>query len=288
MLAFSKDITDRDYTHPEEEKNAKFKQFMDHHRGLNHERLVYHALEHAKTHLEKSINDFRGEAAKLEPYIQQSFPGAHRFCNHDELILMLRKLINAHNATNNWYKMNGYFQCVVYDSLERFVKFYNRLFRESPEKAKEYGISENAEVDFDEWVTLFFNDLDFLIGLPPRYVHYIFIKRNHEIENHLKSEQDAGTPPEDAVEKANEEFHLEPSAKKILLGQKIDQKDMELFYTSVENPIYEHLYDPHSSESLMDGEPLIGLAFFMAFQFKGLSEVEAESVMNEIGAISRK
>ncbi len=288
MLAFSKDITDRDYTHPEEEKNAKFQQFMESYRHLNHERLVYHALDHAKNYLEQSINDFRGDAEKLEPYIQQAFPSASRFCNHDELILMLRKLINAHNATNNWYKMNGFFLSVVYDSLERFVKFYNRTSRESPEKAREYGITEGSEIDFDDWVALFFNDLDFFIGLSPQYVHYIFIKRNREIEKFLKAEQEAGTTPQEAMEKADEEFHLEPSAKKILLAQKIDQKDLELFYTSVENPIYEHLYDPHSQESLMDGEPLIGLAFFMVFQFKGLSESEADSVINEIGAISKK
>ncbi len=288
MLAFSKDITDREYTHPEEEKNAKFQQFMENYRKLNHERLVYHALEHAKSYLEKSINDFRGDASKLEPYIQQAFPSAHRFSNHDELILMLRKLINAHNATNNWYKMNGFYLSVVYDALERFVKFYNRAHRESPEKAREYGITEGNEIDFDDWVALFFNDLDFMIGISPQYVHYIFMKRNREIEKFLKAEQGAGTSLEDAVQKADEEFHLEPSSRKILQGQKIDQKDLELFYTSVESPIYEHLYDPDSQESLMDGEPLIGLAFFMTFQFKGLSEAEADSVINEIGAISKK
>lgn len=288
MLAFSKDITDRDYTHPEEDKNAKFKQFMDSYRSLNHERLIYHALDHAKTYLEKSINDFRGDSAKLEPYIQQAFPSASRFSNHDDLTLMLRKLINAHNATNNWYKMNGFYQSVVYDAMERFVKIYNRLLRESPDKAAEYGITETTEIDFDDWVGLFFNDLDFLIELIPQHVHFIFMKRNHQIEKSLKEEMNAGTSREQAIEKVDEEFHLEPSAKKIILGQKLDQKDLELFYTSVENPIYEHLYDPNSAESLMDGEPLIGHAFFMAFQFKGLSEAEAESVLNEINQISKK
>lgn len=288
MLAFSKDITDHELEHPEEEKNAKFHQYMEYHRKLDHEKLVYHALEHAKTYLEKSINDLRGDAAKLEPYVAQAFPSSHRFANHDDLMLMLRKLINAHNATNNWYKMNGFFWSVVYDCLERFVKVYNRLHRESPEKAKDYSIIDGMEIDFDDWVGLFFNDLDFLIGQKADYVHFIFMRRNREIESLLQTEQNAGLSREDAVEKIDEEFNLEPSAKKILLGQGLDQKDLELFYTSVENPIYEFLYDPHSQESLLDGEPLIQHAYFLGFQFRGLSLSDAEAMVNELGQISKK
>lgn len=288
MLAFSKDITDHELQHSEEDKNAKFRQYMEYHRKLNHEKMVFHALEHAKAQLEKNINDFRGDAAKLEPYVAQAFPGSHRFSNHDNLMLMLRKLINAHNATNNWYRMNGFYWSVVYDCLENFVRTYNRLHRESPEKAKEYGIIDGMEIDFDDWVGLFFNDLDFLIGQKVNYVHFIFMKRNREIESLLQVEQNAGLSLEDTLEKIEEEYHLEPSAKKILLGQALDQKDLELFYTSVENPIYEFLYDPHSQESLLDGEPLIQHAYFIAFQFRGLSQADAESVINELGQISKK
>ncbi len=287
MLAFAKDITDDDLKHPEEDKNAKLKQYMDYQRKLDHEKLVYHALDHAKTYLEKSINDFRGDSSKLEPYVQQAFPCSSRFASHDDLILMLRKLINAHNATNNWYKMNAFYQSLVYDCLERFVKIYNRLFRENPEKAADYGIAEGVEVDFDDWVGLFFDDLDFMIGRAPQYVHYVFMQRNRKIEQSLQEDQSAGSSLEEAVEKAKEAYNLDPGAVKILLGQSLDQKDLELFYTSVENPIYEYLYDPNSAEGLMDGEPLIGHAYFIAFQFKGLSEAEAEAMMQEIGQISK-
>ncbi len=287
MLAFSKDITDHELQHPEEEKNAQFRQYMDYQRKLNHERLVYHALEHAKTYLETSINDLKGDASRLEPYLSQAFASSHRFANHDELMLMLRKLINAHNATNNWYKMNGFYWSVVYDCLERFIKHYNRLHRETPEKAQAYGIIDGMEIDFDDWVGLFFNDLDFLIGQKVDYVHFIFLKRNRQIESMIETEQKAGLSHEEAVGRADEEFHLEPAAKKILLGEALDQKDLELFYTSVENPIYEFLYDPHSQESLMDGEPLIHHAYLMTFQFKGLTETEAETVVTEIGQISK-
>jgi len=287
MLAFAKDITQTEPSHPEEANNAQLKKYMDYQRKLKHEKLVYHALDHAKAYLEKTINDFRGDAQRLKPYLQQAFPYSHRFADHDLLMLMLRKLINAHNATNNWYRMNGFYFCLVYDVMERFVKIYNRLIREAPDKAAEYAVSEGVEIDFDDWVRLYFDDLDFLLGQKPGYVHFAFLRRNKEIGRLIEEETAAGKSKEEALEGAGKDYNMDPSSIKIALGQGLDQKDLELFYTSVENPIYEFLYDPHSPESFMDGEPMIHHAYFLAFQLKGLSAAEAEAVVGEIDQISK-
>ena len=48
MLAFAKDITQNNPNHPEESKNSELKEYMDYQRTLNHERLIYHALDEAK------------------------------------------------------------------------------------------------------------------------------------------------------------------------------------------------------------------------------------------------
>ena len=42
MLAFAKDITKKISSHPEEDKNSELKEYLDYHRALNHERLIYH------------------------------------------------------------------------------------------------------------------------------------------------------------------------------------------------------------------------------------------------------
>ena len=55
MLAFAKDITQKPPKLSEEEKNSELKEYMDYQRGLNHERIVYHSLEHAKTLLQDKI-----------------------------------------------------------------------------------------------------------------------------------------------------------------------------------------------------------------------------------------
>ncbi len=287
MLAFAKDITQKEPDHPEEGQNAKLKEYMDYQRKINHEKFIYHSLDHAKSYLQKTINDLRGDENKLKGYLEKAFPVAHRYADSDTLMLMLRKLVNAHNASNNWYRLNRFYFGLVYDAMNRFVQIYNRLARETPEKSEEYGIIAKLEIDFDDWVRLFFNDLDFLIGQPLPYVHFTFRKRNRAIENLIQKKIDSGKSREEAIEEASKEFNIEEDAVTILLNKTIDQKDIELFYTSAENPIYEFLYDTASEEGFLDGECLIDHSYFLSHQLKGLSEEEAESVVSEIERLSK-
>jgi len=287
MLAFAKDITQKEPNHPEEGQNPKLKEYMGYQRRINHEKLIYHSLEHAKNFLQKTINDMRGDENKLKEYLEQAFPVTHRYANSDTVMLMLRKLLNAHNATNNWYRLNRFYFGLTYDAMNRFVQIYNRLVREAPEKSDEYGITDQLEIDFDDWVRLFFHDLDFLIGQPLPYVHFTFRQRNRAIESFVQKGIDSGKARKDAIDAAAKEFNIEEDAVTILMNKDVDQKDLELFYTSVENPIYEFLYDTASEEGFQDGECLIDHSYFLAHQLKGLSEKEAESVVSEIEKLSK-
>lgn len=286
MLAFAKDITKIDPNHPEESKNDNLKKYMEYQRQINQEKLIHHALDHTKTYLQQAINDARGDDKKVQAYTKKAFPASSRFANGDSLMLMLRKLTNAHNATKNWYRMNHYYNAVAYDALDRFIRIYNRLLREAPEKAAEYDISSRTEVDFDDWVRLYFQDLDFLVGQRMNYVHFDFRKRNRAIEEKIQQETTAGKSKEDALKAAAEEFNIEPAAVQVILGKEASQADMELFYTSTENPIYQYLYDPNAEGALQDGETLIDHSYFLAHQLRGLSETEAEQVLSEIQKLS--
>ncbi len=287
MLAFAKDITKNNHIHPEEAENEKLKKYMQYQRQINHEKLIYHSLDQAKSNLYKVINDARGEADPVRTYIQKFFPVSSEYADGDTLILMLRKLINAHNTTNNWYRINHFYYGLVYDCLAQYVKIYNRLIKESPEKAEELGITKDIEIDFDDWVRLYFHDLDFLIGKPMNYTHFTFRKRNQAIEQFLSNQAKEEKSKEEAIEIAGKEFNIEPEAQKIILGKSVSQNDLELFFTSAENPIYQFLYDLNSEEGFMDGESLIDHSYFLAHQLKGLDETEAESVVNEIEKLSK-
>jgi len=287
MLAFAKDITQKEPNHPEESQNAKLKEYMDYQRKINHEKLIYHSLDHAKSFLQKTINDLRGDANKLKGYMEQAFPVAHRYADSDTVMLMLRKLLNAHNATNNWYRLNRFYFGLVYDAMNRFVQIYNRLVREAPEKSDAFGITDKLEIDFDDWVRLYFHDLDFLIGQPLPYVHFTFRKRNLAIEDSIQKGIDTGRSRKEAIEETAKQFNIEEDAVTILLNKTIGEKDLELFYTSAENPIYEFLYDTASEEGFMDGECLIDHSYFLSHQLQGLSNEDAESVVSEIERLSK-
>jgi hypothetical protein len=282
MLAFAKDITKTDPTHPEEENNSELKTYMEYHRKLDSEKLIYHALDHAKTYLQKNISDSAEDQDKLQDYLKTAFPisSAH-IGDAETMLLMLRKLVNGHNSTNNWYRMNQFYSAVVYDCLQRFVQVYNRLAEEKPDKAKEYNICEGEKVDFDDWVQLYFHDLDFLIGKPFNYLHYTFSKRNKAIFEDIEGAIQSRKSRNEAIEEIKSEFEIDPSAVKIMLGQKVGPKDMELFYTSAENPIYEYLYDTESEDSFMDGESLIDHSYFLGHQLQGLSEEDIEKTLQE-------
>lgn len=284
MLAFAKDITQNKPTHPEESKYPQLKEYMEYQRKLNHERLVYHALDEAKNLLHEIMDDKDQEKQKSR--LEKVFPFSHEFANADTLLLMLRKLINAHNSTNNWYRMNQYYFALVYDCIERFLKEYNQLVKEQPEKAKEYNVSEGVEVDFDDWIQLYFQGLDFCLGKKINYVHFVFMRRNATIAEAISVEMKGGKTKEAALEAIKDDFGIDPSATKIILGKSLDHKDLELFYTSVENPIYASLHDANTG--FMDEETLLDHSYFLAHQLKGLSEGEAASMFEEMEKVSEQ
>jgi hypothetical protein len=288
MLAFAKDITKTEPTHPEEDNSSQLKKYMEYHRKLNSEKLIYHGLDHAKTYLQKNIHDLAEDKDKLLDYLKAAFPTSSLHIGDAEtMLLMLRKLVNGHNSTNNWYRMNQFYSAVVYDCLERFLRIYNRLAEEKPDKAKEYNICEGEKVDFDDWVQLYFHDLDFLVGKSSDYLHFTFAKRNKAILEAVQKAVQSGKSRNEAIEEIKSEFEMDPSAVKVMQGQKLGPKDMELFYTSTENPIYEYLYDTDSEDSLMDGESLIDHSYYLGHQLQGLSEEDIEKTLQESSRLTK-
>jgi hypothetical protein len=292
MLAFAKDITQNMPIHPEEEKNTELKEYMDYQRNLDHERLIYHSLDHAKNDLQEHLQEAMGDQEKIKPYLEQAFPLSQRFADADTLMLMLRKLINGHNSTNNWYRMNAYYLALVHDCMKEFVKVYNRLLREAPEKAEELGVSKGMEVDFDDWVYLYFQDLDFHLGMDLGYTHYPFSKRNAAILEEVEKEMNNGKSRQEALQIVKEQFEIDDISIKVVLHKKIDQKDLELFYTSVENPIYDFLNPAQEGGwGSMDGESLLDHAYYMGSNLKvweWRKQEEVESVMEELAKIQKK
>jgi len=281
MLAFVLDITQNKPANSKENENDEVKQYMDYQRKLNHINLVKHSLEHVKNQLQENIDS--SESEKLSQFLKDIFSISHQFADVETLMLMLRKLVNSQNSSNNWYRMNSFYHAVVFESMKEFVKFYNLLLVESPEKAKDLGVSEGTEVDFEDWSYLYFQDMDFHIGKSLSYTHYPFAKRNKTIEGKWQEEINEGKSKAEALKAIQADYEIDDTSVKILLGQKISPPDLELLYTSVENPIYEALTEVEDGRwGVMDGESLLDHTYYMGahlkvWEWRKREEVEAET-----------
>ncbi|HIB42763.1 MAG TPA: hypothetical protein EYO37_02100 [Nitrospina sp.] len=290
MLAFAKNINQNNPSHPEESKNSELKEYMDYQRTLNHERLIYHALDRAKTSLQSNMTEFENDHEKLESYLKKAFPISNKpLQSADTIIFMLRKLINGHNSTNNWYRMNPYYHALVYDCMKSFINFYNGMVQETPEKAEEFKVSEGMEVDFDDWTNLFLPDLDFHIGKDLGGSHYPFAKRNKAIEENINREINAGKSFEEALQVAKEKHKIEDVSINFLQNKEITKEGMELFYTSVENSIYEYLTErEEGSWGAVEGESLLDQAYYLGSTLKvwvWRKKEDAESTIEDISNI---
>ena len=294
MLAFVLDITQNKPANSKENENDEVKQYMDYQRKLNHINLVKHSLEYAKNQLQENIDS--SESEKLSQFLKNIFPISHQFADVETLMLMLRKLMNSQNSSNNWYRMNSFYHAVVFESMKEFVKFYNLLLVESPEKAKDLGVSEGTEVDFEDWSYLYFQDMDFHIGKSLSYTHYPFAKRNKTIEGKWQERINEGKSKAEALKAIQADYEIDDTSVKILLGQKISPPDLELLYTSVENPIYEALTEVEDGRwGVMDGESLLDHTYYMGahlkvWEWRKREEVEAETetFMSQLTKSSKK
>ena len=294
MLAFVLDITQNKPSNSKENENDEVKQYMDYQRKLNHINLVKHSLDYAKNQLQENIDS--SESEKLSQFLKNIFPISHQFADVETLMLMLRKLMNSQNSSNNWYRMNSFYHAVVFESMQEFVKFYNQLLVESPERAKDLSVSEGTEVDFEDWSYLYFQDMDFHIGKSLSYTHYPFAKRNKTIEGKWQEEINEGKSKAEALKAIQADYEIDDTSMKILLGQKISPPDLELLYTSVENPIYEALTEVEDGRwGVMDGESLLDHTYYMGahlkvWEWRKREEVEAETetVMSQLTKPSKK
>jgi len=85
----------------------------------------------------------------------------------------------------------------------------------------------------------------------------------------LEKEIGKGLSREEALKVAQEEFEMEDCSIKILLNEKISHEDMELFYTTTDNPIYEYLTQKNEgSWETIEGETLMDQNYSLGSQLK--------------------
>ena len=269
MLAFAKDITQSQPSHRDEGKNPELKSYMNYQRKLNHVRIVYCSLKHAKNELEENLQHLRKSGENTDIYLEQAFPLSHHFGNDKVLILMLKKLVGGHNESKQWYRMNSYYYALAYDCMDRFIKHYNQLIRDCSEEAHEFTFAEGGEIDFGDWAYLFFPNLDFHIGVQLDQTQYPFAKRNKVIEEKINVKGLDGETLAEALRSLKEEYEIDDETIRVLLHKPISREDLELFHTPIKTPIYEILtHKQTGSWDALDGDTLVDQAFNFGSQLK--------------------
>lgn len=269
MLAFAKDITQNKPNHRDENKNPELRNYMNYQRKLNHVRLVYYSLKHAKNELQENLQQLRKNGKSAGPYLEQSFPLSHHFADNKTLTLMLKKLVGGHNEAKQWYRMNAYYYTLTYDCMNQFIQYYNQLVADSAEEAREFTFAGGGAIDFGDWVYLYFTHLDFHIGTPLDQIQYPFAKRNKTIEEEIDKKTHNGNTLEETLKSLKEQYEIDDIAIKVLLHKPISHEDLELFHTSIKNPIYELLnHQQKGSWEAMDGETLMDQAYNFGSQLK--------------------
>ena len=269
MLAFAKDITQSQPTHRDEIRNTELKNYMNYQRKLNHVRIVYYSLKYAKNELQENLQQLRKNNNNADAYLKQEFPLSHHFADDKTLTLMLKKLVGGHNEAKQWYRMNSYYYALVYDCMDRFINHYNQMVRDSAEEKNEFTFAEGGEIDFGDWVYLYFPHLDFKIGLKLAHSQYPFDKRNKTIQEAIDKKTHNGETLEETLKALKGEYEIDDIAIKVLLHKPINHDDLELFHTSIKMPIYELLtHQQTGSWEAMDGETLMDQAYNFGSQLK--------------------
>ncbi len=269
MLAFAKDITQSQPSHREEGKNPELKNYMNYQRKLNHVRIVYHSLKHAKNELQENLQRLRKNGESKEHFLEQAFPLSHYFADDKTLTLMLKKLVAGHNEGKQWYRMNSYYYALTYDCMNRFIRHYNQMVQESSDEANEFTFAGGGEIDFGDWTYLFFPHLDFLIGTQLDQTQYPFAKRNKAIEEEIEKKTHNGESLEEVLKSLKEQYEIDDIAIKVILHKPVSHEDLELFHTSIKTPIYEILTQKQAgSWEAMDGETLVDQAYNFGSQLK--------------------
>ena len=140
---------------------------------------------------------------------------------------------------------------------------------DAPSRAEVYYISEGELIDFDDWIYLYFHNLDFHIGKNLEAPQYPFAKRNETIEKEIEAKIQNGQTMKETLFDLQEPFNIDSVTINILLNSENIGQDMEILHTSVENPIYDFLtVKQEASWKSLDGESILDQAYTLGAQLK--------------------
>ena len=151
-------------------------------------------------------------------------------------------LVKAMDSFRTYETVNSYHWTVLYDSVHNIIQVYNNLIREKPEQSRDIHLSNEVEVDFDDFINNYWLNLDFMIFSQADFPHARHMERKESIEEAIKEAMAEGEEPLRVLENLGPELELDEATLKLLRRDPIETRLLELTSQSENGKQYEGLY----------------------------------------------
>ncbi len=280
MLIFAKDISERDHGHCNEDKNPDLKAYMEYQRKLFPYTIVRAGLDLAYKELDDILNYIDNDYQKPEEGFRDTypedvtswyrgrFPWSASFLEMEPMHSLLVALIKAMDSFRTQELPNTYHWVVLYDSVHNIVEVYNDLLANNPNGARDIRLSDNVEVDFDDFINNYWPHLEFMILSKPDYPHKRLMDHNFEIEEIIKENLADGVAPLDALNKADQEFGFAPGTLPLLRREEVNPEMALLKSEPLKENQFAPLLESTPADHPLPGIPLIDAEYELNFQMQ--------------------
>ena len=254
MIIFSKDIGQRDHTHVLEDKLPDLKDYMNYQRKLFPYTIVRAGLDLAYKEVDDILNFIDNDysppsdsnrqeyPADVNRWYHQRFPWSSAFLKMEDMHFTLVTLVKAMDSFRTYETANSYHWTVLYDSVHNIIQVYNNLIREKPDQSRDIHLSSEVEVDFDDFINIYWLNFVFMIFSQADFPHARHMKRKESIEEAIKEGMAEGKEPLSALENSGSELELDEATLKLLRRDQVETRLLELTSQPENGKQYEDLY----------------------------------------------
>ena len=278
MLTFAKDISERDHHHCREDRNPELQAYMEYQRKLFPYTVVRAGLDLAYKELDDILNYVDNDHQKPEDGFRDTypedvtawyrgrFPWTASFMEMDTMHSLLVVLIKTMDSFRTQEVPNTHHWVVLYDSVHNIIEVYNDLLRDNPNNARDIRLSDNVEVDFEDFINNYWPHLEFMILSKPDYPHRRLMERNFEIEERVKGALADGVAPLEALDQAHRESGFALGTLPLLRRDPVAAEQVHLESKSLKENYFASLHETTPADHPLPGLPKIDAEYELNFQ----------------------
>jgi len=275
MLIFSKDIKKRDHKHCREEEDSDLKAYMEYQRKLFPYTIVRSGLDLAYKELDDILNfvesgnlpppgsNRQDYPADVSEWYRARFPWTAAFISMEDMHSLLVVTIKSMDSFRTHERCNAYHWLVLYDAVHYIVEVYNGLLIATPEKARDLRLSNDVEVNFEDFINNYWPHLQFMMLSRPDYPHARLVQQNRKIEDEIHKQSGSGESLTGVLERISDSFKVDKSALALLKHEPLTPENLELEPIKDFEAIYSFLYEEIPEGSPSSGLPLIDAEYSM-------------------------